>query len=283
MLEMLSLAFVLVWAAIAVGVLRRRGLLRLDVVLGRPRLGPEHNPWMLLMILLVALSTSLVAGQIAVTTWDVPENWRLYLHGTVVSLVGIAIAVGGMQLLGEDGLKRIGLRWGELRRSIGGGFLALLAILPAVYVLGWVATAIAQSMGQPPEPHNLLTALLQTADWRESLMIAGMAVILAPLLEELVFRGLLQTFLTRLLTGPAEQELPTAARVLGRWQSILITSLLFAAIHGELAFMPPLFALSVGLGIAYERTGSLWTSMVMHALFNSSQIVVIVLLMGDVA
>ena len=36
--------------------------------------------------------------------------------------------------------------------------------------------------------------------------------------------------------------------------------------------LPALFVLSLGLGWLYERTGSLWAVMLMHALFNASQI-----------
>jgi membrane protease YdiL (CAAX protease family) len=33
---------------------------------------------------------------------------------------------------------------------------------------------------------------------------------------------------------------------------------------------PPIFFLAICLGYAYERTGSLWTSIVMHSLFNAT-------------
>ena len=52
-----------------------------------------------------------------------------------------------------------------------------------------------------------------------------------------------------------------------RWAGIVIASLLFAAVHaGWMA--PPIFVLSLCVGYAYERTGNLWTAIVMHATFN---------------
>ena len=34
--------------------------------------------------------------------------------------------------------------------------------------------------------------------------------------------------------------------------------------------MPPIFLLALCLGYAYERTGNLWTTITMHALFNTT-------------
>lgn len=81
------------------------------------------------------------------------------------------------------------------------------------------------------------------------------AALLAPLAEELFFRGLLQTFLGHLLRD--------------RWRAIVVTSIVFGAIH----FPQPhavlaLAALSVLIGYAYERTGSILPPILIHALFN---------------
>ena len=53
---------------------------------------------------------------------------------------------------------------------------------------------------------------------------------------------------------------------------MLLTSLLFAAIHMNGPVFLPLFVLAVCLTLAYEATGSLWVPMLMHALFNGVMI-----------
>lgn len=276
----LQMVFVLVWCGIAAALLLRRGLLRLDVVMGRVRMTPEESPWILVAIGVVAVVTGLVAAQMVVGAWDVPEPWVPYVMTIALSVIGIAVGVIGLRFLRVDGLAHAGLQRAKLDRSIITGALALLAVLPVVYLVGMVSTAIATAMGRPPEPHDLLTAIRAAENRLAMGGLMAMAILLAPLFEELLFRGLMQTFLTRMLTGPAEGELPVGTRVQGRWQSILITSLLFAAIHGEPAFLPPLFVLSVGMGVAYERSGSLWVPMVMHSLFNGVQVVLFLLVMG---
>ena len=42
---------------------------------------------------------------------------------------------------------------------------------------------------------------------------------------------------------------------------------MFAGVHQPWT-LPPIFVLSVCLGLAYERTGNLWVPVVMHAAFN---------------
>jgi membrane protease YdiL (CAAX protease family) len=59
-----------------------------------------------------------------------------------------------------------------------------------------------------------------------------------------------------------------APRAWMRWTAVIITSLAFAAVHGELWLMPPIFFLSLCMGYAYERAGKVWVTMLVHATFN---------------
>ena len=52
---------------------------------------------------------------------------------------------------------------------------------------------------------------------------------------------------------------------------LLAASILFALVH-PLPTFPPIFFLSLCLGYVYERTGNLWASIFIHAIFNGSQI-----------
>ena len=56
--------------------------------------------------------------------------------------------------------------------------------------------------------------------------------------------------------------------------------MLFAAVHDNAAFVPPLLLLSVGLGFVYERSGNLWMPIVTHALFNAAEIALTIGLTG---
>jgi membrane protease YdiL (CAAX protease family) len=93
------------------------------------------------------------------------------------------------------------------------------------------------------------------------MQIAFLAVIVAPLTEELFFRGILYRTLKSLLgAGPA----------------ILVTSLAFGLAHLNLLAFGPLFALSVFLIISYEKTGNLAVPILYHAMFNLLMVISII-------
>ena len=89
-----------------------------------------------------------------------------------------------------------------------------------------------------------------------------MAIIVAPVAEEVIFRGYFYGVIRRY--G-------------GRIPAILTSSLLFAAIHVHLPSVPGLILLATILCLLYERTGSLWAPITMHAAFNASTIVYLML------
>jgi uncharacterized protein len=77
--------------------------------------------------------------------------------------------------------------------------------------------------------------------------------VLPGLLEEIAFRGLLQSWLMVALK-------PASALVLA--------SALFAGIHCSMVSMPPLFLAGLLLGLAHYKTQCLWPSIIIHFLHN---------------
>jgi hypothetical protein len=59
-----------------------------------------------------------------------------------------------------------------------------------------------------------------------------------------------------------------------RWGGIILTSILFALLH-EAWSIPLIFLLSLVLGYLYERTGSLWTSILVHFGFNTVNLMLV--------
>jgi hypothetical protein len=84
-------------------------------------------------------------------------------------------------------------------------------------------------------------------------LIAVLAVVLAPVAEELVFRaGLFRYLRTRV---------PRAV-------ALAAPALLFAALHANLVAFAPLAVFGVLLALAYEQSGRLIVPVIAHALFN---------------
>jgi len=142
--------------------------------------------------------------------------------------------------------------------DIGRGFFGYLAVVPVCYGLYWL-TGKVWPRGEE-DVNELLILLPQVSTVWKSAIVAS-AVILAPLFEEVFFRGLMQSLLRSLIRSP--------------WAAIVVTSALFAGVHWPyVKDMPALFALAIALGYNYERCGRLGPSILMHALFNAFNIVV---------
>ena len=78
-------------------------------------------------------------------------------------------------------------------------------------------------------------------------------VIIAPLAEEIIFRGF--------LFGKLKRAVPV-------WAAMLITSMVFGAIHGQWNVAIDVFALSLIMCGLREITGSIWAGVLLHMLKN---------------
>ena len=118
-----------------------------------------------------------------------------------------------------------------------------------------------------PTERQSLIAMFANADSPLLLAIMiSLAVVVAPLTEELVFRAGLFRYL--------RSRIP-------RWLALSVSALLFASLHvnwstleGLTSFVP-LAVLAVMFSLGYERTGKIGTAIVAHALFNLNTIVLI--------
>ena len=118
----------------------------------------------------------------------------------------------------------------------------------------------------PVVNHGMLTRMQELTWGRELAVIVVNAIILGPVLEELVFRGLLQTWLLHCGGRRA------------RWAVIVFASAIFASVHlGATTWhaLPGLFVLGLTLGWLYERTGSLLSPILVHAGFNTLNIAMV--------
>lgn len=165
-----------------------------------------------------------------------------------------------------DGLNKLGILPHNPLREFRAGSLAVLAALPIVLGANAVGITIGLLIGEkPPEVgHELLQQLIENSDATASGLLIISAVVFAPVFEEFIFRGLLQTFFVGIMGSTS------------RWLAIFATSAVFAIIHlGGVPWqvLPGLFCLSLMLGWLYEKHGSLLPCIVLHALFNGVNVV----------
>jgi len=152
-------------------------------------------------------------------------------------------------------------RWPRLLFPAG---LLTLALLPVVLGLQIISAELLFRAGWSPQAQLAVTLLADSKSWGMRIYLGLFAVVLAPVAEEFIFRGMLYPFVKRL-------GYPRLA-----WIGV---SLAFALVHDDAATFVPLFVLALALTWLYELTDNLFAPIAVHALFNAANLVLL-LLMG---
>lgn len=168
----------------------------------------------------------------------------------------LPLLLGGLRYRG-DAWSRFGITFENAGPDAVVGVKGFLASLIPVYAV-MAATLFLRT---PDSEHEFLQLLRGDDVWYVVVLVALAAVVLAPLVEELMFRVIVQGWLeTRLRPATA----------------IAVSSVIFAAVHGW-PDMLPLLPLAVGLGYVFHRTRSYVAVVVMHALFNLLNLLMVLL------
>ena len=178
---------------------------------------------------------------------------------------------GGLLFLAARFLREQGLSWQEGFGIQWGQWpsLALPVILTAI--AGWLcanqlakasAFFIQEWTGREPEMQKMVQLLRETPSIFQLLSIALTALIAAPVVEEILFRGVLY---------------PALSQYWGRTVGILGNSVFFGVIHGNAMSLVSLIFLGALWTLLYQRTQNLLAPIVAHSLFNLSTFVHVLL------
>ncbi len=127
----------------------------------------------------------------------------------------------------------------------------LLGGLSAGGYMQWIESLGVDSM------QDSVKLLQETKDPVVLALMAFVAVIAAPVCEEIVFRGYVY---------------PAAKKFVGPWIAGVCSALVFSAAHGSLVALLPIFILGALLAFIYEKTGSIWSTIAVHLCFNGATV-----------
>jgi hypothetical protein len=225
----------------------------------------SHKPsplpeWNANLFQIVFLAWLVIVGGVLVQSVSVYFVDSSYLSGAARQVVaGAAFQIG--MLLGCLGFvlyTDVGKHFSRPRRNfLKPGVACFCIALPLVFSVGSAWGGILSLMGIPAIQQDFMDLLRGSQPGPIVATMVVLAVIVAPVAEELVFRAGLFRFL--------RNHAP-------RWIALLVPSILFGALHGNLASFPQLVMLGIVFSIAYERTGNIAVPMLAHALFNLNTI-----------
>lgn len=232
---------------------------------------PYPGPSPVLLFLVIVVVTLFVAGIVG----SILELFGVRLDKPIGDLLSVALQaavfVGVVRLLvvgtGAIGWSEMGLR-SKPGSAVSGLVTGAAFALPVVFLTGIVAYVLVQIVGQtPPSP----LPPTGTAAGLGLHLVAGAGI--APFAEEVVFRGAALTAWLRTV-GPS-QAIVRSAILFSAAHALGITGQSFGQAFG-LAVVASVARLPVALALGwiYVRTGSLWSSIGLHAAFNAILIAV---------
>jgi CAAX protease family protein len=163
----------------------------------------------------------------------------------VISILTTLLQMRGFSVLSLGGFSRLGF----------GRIVSTAAVLLfAAYPLLFAADAVSRwLLNEGSNKQQIIEMFTGSNTLQQRVLIIVLAIAIAPLAEEFIFRFFLYGVLKRYL---------------GRGPGLVLNSLLFAVVHVHLPSLGPLFILGGCFTLAYEWSGSILVSMTMHALFN---------------
>lgn len=183
--------------------------------------------------------------------------------GAVSRLLGILVLIAMTIPLFTEGRRGWGLRGDQLPADMGAATVAYLAFWPVcagtVYVTRVIIELIHPGLPLPDHPSIEILQRPSTSSLTTALTVFEAALI-APVVEEMFFRGLVQPALARWWRST--------------WVSIVFCGLAFGAIHStNVETVPALALFGIVLGFVYAKTRSLTAAILLHMLFNVKTLV----------
>lgn len=185
-------------------------------------------------------------------------------------VMGLTFDIAGLVYIGVYLRKQdvtladaFGLKRGPLGPAMGRAVLLCLMVVPVVYGSMFIWQHVLAAFGITPKEQDILKMIRGAKNPLVRGYLMTLAVAVAPMFEETFFRGFMY---------------PAFKHRLGTAGALVVVSLLFASVHLNLNAFVPVFVLGAMLGLAYEITGTILVPITIHMLFNTANLILLLLL-----
>ncbi|HEY8909953.1 MAG TPA: type II CAAX endopeptidase family protein [Desulfosporosinus sp.] len=211
----------------------------------------RHLSWEDLAIILggiIGIYLILALGTVRLMQWWPHERALMYLNAFITQLSFILL-IWTLKKIRHWEWSDFGWQAVPLNK--------ILKTVSGVYALTWVINIsyafVLYQHGLTPPTTDVYTKLLGQTTWYTLILNLLLAGVLAPLIEETLFRGVifgsLQTYF-------------------GKWTAAVVSAAIFSGLHLQLYGFFPRFILGIALVYLYDKFKSLYPSIALHALNN---------------
>lgn len=194
---------------------------------------------------------------------------KFMLIGTIASFVG---GFGAELFYFRRQLHKLGFTLNDVLHfdlsSLNGKWSEALRRSVVALVVGLLAQCVVTNLPHMPAPHQATADLAAGLHGGSLLVFAGLAAILAPFFEEIIFRGFLFSSLRQLFREGLTAKLLGGSGRLADYLAVSVSAAIFAGAHMDPTAFWPLFILGIVLAELYRRSGTLVCPMLLHAFNN---------------
>jgi len=230
------------------------------ILLNEQIIQPRWRAWEVILGIVGVVLTMIAVGyliELIAAIWNISELLFIFWASLIQTFLMISVSWYFAVVKHGHSFRDLGfIKKGilpALPRGIKWGVLLFLMVM----ILG-----VFQAIIYPAEPdlQDFAKILLMVDSYGELFLAVIMGVVLAPIGEEVYFRGFLY---------------PALRQHFGAAKGIIFTSLFFSCMHFDLYRLIPIAAGGIGLTYLYERSGNIWTNIIAHGVWNAIMIALI--------
>ena len=158
-------------------------------------------------------------------------------------------------------IKSLGFTTDDWKSDVLFGLKHYFVVLPVIILAGFVVDYFSRMLGVEPDQQEILKKVLGEKSIPVLTLIVFFGIVVAPVIEELVFRGFFQS------------AIRTA---FGKQKAIIISGLIFAIVHLDAQIFLQIFILGLLLAYLFEKTGSLIAPIAVHFFHNSATLAFVI-------
>ncbi len=222
----------------------------------------SEKPWKLVdfLVVMALLCTMFLMGVVVNLMGQAKAGYDTAIDPTIGFVFYVCVCgviVGFIHLMvrsrGANWGRAFGFRWAQQTSALLAALGVTLIVFPTALFLRTASAEMMDKLQLQPVTQPSVEMLQTTVAIAPQIYLAIQAVVFAPLIEELLFRGILYPFIR-------QQGYPKLA--------LLGTSVLFGALHLNMVLFVPMTFLGLMLVWLYEKTDNLAAPIFSHSLFN---------------
>ncbi len=210
-----------------------------------------------LFIGLFFVEACLLSAELTLSFWvrwsESAKDFLVVFNGFVRDVLVAVWVVALVTRLKKAPLSSLGLTRNDFFKNLRTGFCSYWGMVPVLLALLFMTSALVKIFSYEPPTQAVVEIYLKKSTEHFIVFFTLFVAVLGPIFEEIFFRGFAYTALRARFGASA---------------AMILTALVFSALHLNLTAFLPIFFLGIFLAYLYEKTGSLVPSMTAHVLHN---------------